>query len=152
MGKWRRGVAGAVLLAAMGANGGVSAHEKPSQTRLTTEHYFDLERIGDAQISPDGKRIIYTRQQADRLEDKWEPSLWIMNADGSQNRFLAHGGGARWSPDGQRILYIAEGDGRAQVFVRWIDVDGPATQVTRVVDKIADARWSPDGQKIAFSM
>src|SRR5262249_43513193 len=116
------------------------------------EHYFDLERIGDAQISPDGRRIIYTRTQVNRLEDRWEPSLWIMNADGSQNRFLARGGNARWAPDGQRILYVAEADGRAQVFVRWIDVEGPPTQVTRAVDRIADARWSPDGQQIAFTM
>lgn len=136
---------------ALGASS-VMAQEKPSQTRLTTEHYFDLERIGDAQISPDGRRIVYTRQQVNRVEDKWEPSLWIMNADGSQNRFLAKGAAARWAPDGQRILYIGEAEGRPQIFVRWIDIEGPPTQVTRAVDKIADARWSPDGKLIAFSM
>jgi len=139
-----------ILLAATSTS--LSAQEKPSPTRLTTEHYFDLERIGDAQISPDGKRIVYTRRQVNRLEDKWEPSLWIMNADGSQNRFLARGDSARWAPDSQRILYIGEADGKPQVFVRWIDIDGAATQVTRAVDKIGDARWSPDGAKIAFSM
>jgi dipeptidyl aminopeptidase/acylaminoacyl peptidase len=151
MNKRGLGIAAAAVLAVAMA-GGASAQEKPSQTKLTTEHYFDLERIGDAQISPDGRRIIYTRQQVNRLEDRWEPSLWIVNADGSQNRFLAKGGNARWAPDGQRILYIAEADGRPEVFVRWIDVDGPATQVTRTTDRIADARWSPDGQSIAFSM
>src|ERR1700727_740455 len=115
----------AALAALFTLAGGVgSAQETPSATRLTTDHYFDLERISAAQISPDGARIVYTRQQANRLEDKWDSSLWIMNADGSQNRFLAKGGNARWSPDGQRILYIAEADGHAQVFVRWIDVDG----------------------------
>jgi hypothetical protein len=34
-----------------------------SPNRLTTEHYFDLERISGPQISPDGARIVYTRQQ-----------------------------------------------------------------------------------------
>jgi len=144
-------IAAAVMFAAVTA-GGVSAQEKPSETRLTTEHYLDLERVGDAQISPDGRRIIYTRQQANALIDKWEPSLWIMNADGSQNRFLAKGGNARWSPDGQRILYINEADGLPQLFVRWIDVDGPSSQITHVLNRIADARWSPDGKLIAFSM
>src|SRR5262249_22004771 len=123
-----------------------------SPTRMTTEHYFDLERISDAQISPDGKRIIYTRGQVNRMEDRWDSTLWIMNADGSQNRFLAKGGGARWSPDGQRILYLADGDGHSQIFVRWVDIDGPATQVTQAVTKIGDARWAPDGKSIAFSM
>ena len=144
-------MATALVLAAMSVSG-ASAQEKPSQTRLTIEHYSDLERIGDAQISPDGKRIIYTRGQVNRMEDRWDSSLWIMNADGSQNRFLAKGGGARWSPDGQRILYLADADGHQQIFVRWIDIDGPASQVTQAVSKIGDARWSPDGRQVAFSM
>jgi Tol biopolymer transport system component len=131
----------------------LAAQETPSSTRLTTEHYFDLERISNAQISPDGARIVYARQQANKLEDKWESSLWIMNADGSQHRFLAKGSNPRWSHDGKRILYLADGEPRGtQVFVRWIDVEGPPTQVTHETEKVADAHWSPDGKWIALSM
>lgn len=129
-----------------------SAQEKPSADRLTTEHYFDLERISAPQISPDGAKVVYTRQQVNRLDDKWDSALWIMNADGSQNRLLAKGGNARWSPDGKRVLYLAEGEPRgSQIFVRWVDAEG-ATQVTRATEKVADAHWSPDGKWIAFSM
>ncbi len=129
------------------------AQEKPSSTRLTTEHYLDWERVNDAQISPDGTRIIYTRQFVNQMDDKWDSALWIMNSDGSQNRFLVKGGGARWAPDGKRILYTAEGDPKgAQIYVRWIDVDGPATQVTHVMESPRSPRWSPDGKSIAFSM
>ena len=54
---------------------------------------------------------------------------------------------------GKRILYIAEGEPRGpQIFVRWIDTEGTATQVTHATDKVADARWSPDGKSIVFSM
>ena len=144
-------VAAAILSAGLGVGTAALAQEKASPTRLTTDHYFDLERIGDAQISPDGGRIIYTRQQVNRMEDRWEPSLWIVNSDGSQNRFLGKGSAAKWAPDGKRILFIAPVDGKPQIFVRWIDVDGAATQVTHAVEKVADARWSPDGKSIAFS-
>ena len=58
------------------------SQETPSATRLTNDHYFDLERLSNAQISPDGARIVYTRQQANKIEDRWDSSLWIMNADG----------------------------------------------------------------------
>src|SRR5580698_1611980 len=128
------------------------AQETRSATRLTNDHYFDFERVANAQISPDGARIVYTRQQANKVEDRWDSSLWIMNADGSQNRFLTKGSNPRWSSDGKRILYIADGEPRGQqIFVRWIDTDGPATQVTRAIEKVADARWSPTANLSRFA-
>ena len=76
-----------------------------------------------------------------------------MNADGSQHRFLAKGSNPRWSPDGKRMLYLADGEpSGTQIFVRWIDAEGPATQITHATEKVADAHWSPDGKSIAFSM
>ena len=62
----------AAALAAAAAFGGVGliAQETRSATLLTTEHYLDWERVSDAQISPDGARIVYTRQHVNRLEDK----------------------------------------------------------------------------------
>src|SRR5256886_8872874 len=142
----------AVVLAAAIAGAAVHAQETRSSTLLTSEHYLDWERVNDAQISPDGSRIVYTRQAVNKLEDKWESSLWILNADGSQHRFLVKGSAARWSPDGKRLLYLAEGEPKgSQLFVRWVDADGPATPVTHVTETPRNAKWSPDGKSIAFS-
>jgi dipeptidyl aminopeptidase/acylaminoacyl peptidase len=127
--------------------------ETRSTTLLTTEHYLDWERVNDAQISPDGSRIVYTRQHVEKMEDKWESEVWILNADGGQHRFLVKGANARWSPDGKRLLYIGDGEPKgSQIFARWVDVDGPPTQVTHVSETPRNARWSPDGKSIAFSM
>ncbi|MBI1875247.1 MAG: S9 family peptidase [Acidobacteria bacterium] len=144
----------AVILAiGLLAQSPVRAQESRSSSRLTTEHYLDWERVSDAQISPDGSRIVYTRQHVNTLEDKWESELWILNADGSQHRLLIKGSGPRWSPDGKRLLYLAEGEPKgSQIFVRWVDVDGPATQITHVTETPRGPRWAPDGKSIAFSM
>src|SRR4030095_14351893 len=77
---------GAFLAAAL-CGTALVAQETRSSTLLTTEHYLNWERVNDAQISPDGSRIVYTRQAVNQLEDKWESALWILNADGSQHRF-----------------------------------------------------------------
>ena len=143
-------VAGALALA-LGAVA-APAQETPSPTRLTTDHYFDLERISDAQISPDGTQILYTRRQIDRIADKWTARLWIVDADGSHNRLFAEGNSPRWSPDGKRVLFLAAGDGgHQQIFTRYVDRDGPATPITRETSDVDNARWSPDGRAIAFT-
>jgi dipeptidyl aminopeptidase/acylaminoacyl peptidase len=143
----------AVLAVGLGSQANLGAQETHSQTLLTTDHYLDWERVSDAQVSPDGSRVVYTRQYVNKMEDKWESALWILNADGSQHRFLAKGSNARWSSDGKRLLYLAEGEPKGpQIFVRWVDAPGAATQVTRVAETPRNARWSPDGKSIAFSM
>src|SRR5438309_9085278 len=158
MPRWRHPLMSGSLVAIMLAAGLVAqtalrAQETRSSTRLTTEHYLNWERVSDAQISPDGSRIVYTRQAVNQLEDKWESALWIINADGSQHRFLVKGSAARWSADGKRLLYLAEGEPKGpQLFVRRVDAEGPATQITRVAEAPRGARWSPDGKSIAFSM
>src|SRR5258707_1770609 len=129
-----RRMALALLLACGAASGAaLRAQETRSETLLTTEHWLDWERVSDAQISPDGSRIVYTRQLVNKLEDKWESNLWILNADGSQHRFLVKGANARWSPDSKRLMYLADGEPKgSQIFVRYVDADGPATQVRHI--------------------
>ena len=93
--------------------------------RLNLDLYWEYETVSDPQLSPDGAQIIYTRGWIDKINDKRESSLWIMNADGSRNRFLVRGSGARWSPSGDRIVYTAQGDPKgSQIFVRYMDAEG----------------------------
>ncbi len=129
----------------------VAQDDETDDSRLQIADYLDLERVADPQISPDGSTIIYTRSWVDKMEDKWKSSLWIMNADGSRNRFLMEGSNARWSSDGTRILYLAEGEPKGpQIYVRWMDAEGASSQITRVEHAPRNPEWSPDNKSIAF--
>ncbi|MGH9262607.1 MAG: TolB family protein, partial [Acidimicrobiales bacterium] len=133
--------------------GAAAAQETRSDTLLTVDHYLDWETVADPQLSPDGSQILYTRRWVNKHEDKWEPALWIVGADGAKNRFLTKGSNARWSPDGSRILYLAEGEPKGtQIFVRWMDAEGATSQITHVADAPANPRWAPDGKSMAFTM
>lgn len=148
-----RRIAAALIFFSAVAPGLTPAQEKPSDSLLTVNHYLDFETVGDARISPDGSRIIYTRRFVNAQQDRWDTALWIMNADGSENRFLTKGGSPIWSPDGTRIAYIADGEPKgAQIFVRWMNAEGATSQVTRVEQSPGDIGWSPDGKWIGFAM
>jgi dipeptidyl aminopeptidase/acylaminoacyl peptidase len=125
----------------------------PRSDRLTLETFLEMETVTDPQISPDGTQILYTRGWIDKMNDRRESALWIMNADGSRNRFLVKGSNARWSPTGDRIAYIAPGEpGGPQIFVRWMDAEGATSQVTRIHQAPANLAWSPDGTQLSFTM
>ena len=121
--------------------------------RLNLDLYWEFETVSDPQLSPDGAQIIYTRGWIDKVNDKRESSLWIMNADGGKSRFLVRGSNARWSPSGDRLAYTAEGEPKgSQIFVRYMDAEGAISQVTHVEKAPSAVAWSPDGTRLGFVM
>ncbi len=143
-------LAGAFALACLPT---LIAAQAPGSDRLNLDLYLEFETVADPQISPDGSQIIYTRGWVDKQADRRETSLWVMNADGSKNRFLARGSNARWSPTGDRIVYTAQGEPKgSQIFVRYMDAEGATSQITRVEKAPTAIAWSPDGTRIGFVM
>jgi dipeptidyl aminopeptidase/acylaminoacyl peptidase len=128
------------------------AQQKP-QNRITLEQYLDWEEVQSPQLSPDGTQIIFGRRWVDKLNDRWETSLWIMNADGTHQRSLVQGSDVKWSPDGKRIAYVAKGEPSGQqIFVRWMDAEGAVTQISHLTEAPSTLEWAPDGKTLAFSM
>ncbi|HEV7890516.1 MAG TPA: S9 family peptidase [Pyrinomonadaceae bacterium] len=128
------------------------ARAQSQRDRLGVELFMDWELVASPQVSPDGRQIVYTRRWADKVNDKYEDEVWIMDADGGRNRFFANGSQAAWSPDSRRVAYVAQGQpAGAQVFVKWLDVPSES-QLTRLERSPSNLAWSPDGRHIAFNM
>jgi dipeptidyl aminopeptidase/acylaminoacyl peptidase len=135
-----------VAAAALGA-------QQKAASRIALEQYLDWEDVQAPQLSPDGASVIYTRRWIDKMNDKWESSLWMMNADGSRARQLGAGSDVKWSPDGQKIAFIAKGEPSGQqIFVRWMDGEAATTQISHLTEAPASLEWAPDGKSIAFTM
>jgi dipeptidyl aminopeptidase/acylaminoacyl peptidase len=141
------------LVAVLVTFAAVPASGQQSNTKLTLDQYLEWETVQAPRLSPDGKQVIYTRRWVDKLNDRWESTLWMMNVDGTKHRALLAGGSVEWSPDGTRIAYVARGEPSGpQIFVRWMDAEGAVSQVTRLTQPPSNIQWSPDGKSIAFNM
>ena len=126
----------------------------PESRRLHSIDVFQLEYADDAQISPDGGRIVYVRVSHDIMTDRARRNLWMVNVDGTNNRPLLSGirsfSSPRWSPDGTRIAYVSAAEGSPQLYVRWLD-SGQTALLTNLTEPPDAITWSPDGKSIAFT-
>jgi Tol biopolymer transport system component/serine/threonine protein kinase len=110
------------------------------------------ERVSDAAISPDGRRLVYSQQITDA-------NVWRMEipqrrgAVPVKTRWIAstqYESSPQYSPDGQKIAFRSNRSGNDEVWV--CDGDGRnAFQLTRTKGVLSGSpRWSPDGKWIAF--
>jgi TolB protein len=109
-------------------------------------------------ISPDRRRILFYRAPREAPpQDYSSTSLWVMNADGSDQRVLRPNGmdgwvlqgHAEWSPDGREIVMFGGPHHNPQIYVT--DDEGRnARPVTDRPGRNIDPSWAPDGQSIAF--
>lgn len=114
-----------------------------------------MDRISDAQTSPDGKRVVFVLRKTDLEANKGRTDLWIMDADGTDLRQLTNHPDSdtnpRWTPDSKSILFLSTRSGSSQVWQIPVD-GGEARQITKEPLDISNLVVSPGGANIAFSM
>src|ERR1044072_3934066 len=118
--------------------------------RYTVEDLLRARRVGDPQVSPNGKRIAFTIGDLNWEANRVVPQIFVMQIDGSNIKQLTNGTSSssfpRWSPDGKRIAYYTSG----QIWTMEDDGDDK-DQVTKGSANGAAPVWSPDGKWIAFA-
>ena len=102
--------------------------------------------LNDANYTPDGAHVVYTRFDFEREVEE----IWSMNVDGSDRRFITDAGGpdANVSPNGQKISFKGPPDGA--LFAA--DIDGSdIQQISPSISVTYKHDWAPDGQHIVVS-
>ncbi|GAC1446423.1 MAG: hypothetical protein NVSMB56_04950 [Pyrinomonadaceae bacterium] len=121
---------------------------------MTFDDLIGVKRVGDPQISPDGKQVAYTINVISKEQNKGKRSIWIVSTTGSDARELIASNGnndtPRWSPDGARIAFLSTRDGAPQIYVA--DANGANPQkATNAPEGVGEFVWSPDGRMFAFA-
>ncbi len=117
---------------------------------FSIEDLLKVRRVGDCQVSPDGKRVAFTIGDVNFDANKVVTQIYVLPFDGGSMKQLTSGDRSstspRWSPDGKKIAYTTAG----QIWV--MDSDGDNKhQITKISTEAAAPGWSPDGNWFAFT-
>lgn len=137
-----------------------STSTRAAPPEWTPELMMQVKQVGNVQVSPDGKRVVYTVREArlDGNRSEYVTYIHTANADGSDPLQLTQTGKSgdfstdhpRWSPDGQSIAFLSVRAGKRNILVMPAR-GGEARQLTTSKTDVTSLRWSPDGKTIAFT-
>ncbi len=122
------------------------------------ELQLKFKAVGTPRVSPDGKKMVYTVNEAVMTADKSEfvTQIWMADLATKQNIQLTFGDKSstnpKWSPDGNWIAFTSNRkDNRNNLYVLSTS-GGEAEPLTDLKSSINNFAWSPDGRSIAFTM
>jgi Tol biopolymer transport system component len=124
---------------------------------FTFEDMMKLKRVGEPEVSPDGKWVIFSVVEVNLEANTKTPHIWIVPLAGGQEREIIADQDAdrpRWAPDGKCFAFISTKEGGSQVWVADFDgADGSVTgthKLTSIATEAGGELWSPDGKNILF--
>lgn len=133
---------------------GIVSTTAAAKAPFTVDAMMRLARIGDPQLSPDGKSVAFTVQSADVPNNTTTTQIYVVPVAGGAPQKLTNEGNTntrpRWSPDSKRIFFISDRSNGSQVWSMNADGTG-AMAITDLPTGAGGVTVSPDGKLILFT-
>src|SRR5436309_2488918 len=126
---------------------------------ITIDDYLALKAVGDPQLSPDGRWVVYTVTEYSLKDNRGTTRIWLADVATGQVREVTAGPGSdrqpRWAPDGKALAVALHGDSsvadNTNVDVYLLGPDGSGMRaLTTTCGADNTPRYSPDGRWLAY--
>jgi dipeptidyl aminopeptidase/acylaminoacyl peptidase len=120
---------------------------------MTTDDALNMVSLGNTLISPDGKRVFFSKSELNWEKNKRETKYYMIPAEGGKAfQYIGEAGGSSFmfSPDGKYLSLKRTVDKKSQIFLMPTS-GGEAVQLTKHKESVASYVWAPDGTKIFFT-
>ncbi len=127
--------------------------QEPNLRPMTVDDALNMVRLGNIQMSPDGKWVFFSKSELDWGENKRTTKYFMVPAIGGKaKQFIGKEGGSsfQFSPDGKYLSFKRAVDKNSQVFMMSLN-GGEAFQLTHHKNSVESYKWSPDANKIFFT-
>ncbi len=126
------------------------AQKKP----FDVQAMLQLKRIGEPQVSPDGKLVAFTVMSIDLDKNTKPRHIYTVPLNGGTPTQITHEGSVnerpRWTPDSKQIAFVSNRGGSAQIWI--MNADGSqARQLTNISTEASGILFTPDAKHILFT-
>src|SRR6266550_5243719 len=133
----------------------VGLFQTPAPRPMKLVDLLNLPSLGDPQLAPDGRQVLFVLSAADWKANRNIGHIWRASTDGSGPPVQMTNGargesGPRWSPDGRVIAFLATRDTDVAQIYLISDAGGEARQLTHHATSPENLTWAPSGDAIYF--